>query len=278
MSESKGSFVAVGLGMMLGAHLSPRARSEIEQADVVFALVSDAIVELWLQRMRPDMRSLQPYYAVGKRRTESYQEMIEAMVGEVRVGKRVCGVFYGHPGVFAQVPHHAVAQARTEGFEAEMQPGISAEDCLYADLGIDPATYGCQHYEASQLLFYRRRLDPSAYLILWQIGLTGDRSLARHSTGPAYRRLLVERLIEEGYPPGHEVIAYEAATLPIMAPRMQRLSLSNLLDAELRLQTTLVVPPAWPMERNEAILSRIAAIDAAASNNVPGDDRGHEES
>jgi siroheme synthase len=277
MSESKGNFVAVGLGMMLGAHLSPRARSEIEQADVVFALVSDAIVELWLQRMRPDMRSLQPYYAEGKRRTESYRDMIEAMVGEVRIGKRVCGVFYGHPGVFAQVPHHAVAQARAEGFEAEMQPGISAEDCLYADLGIDPATYGCQHYEASQLLFFRRRLDPSAYLILWQIGLTGDRSLARYSTGPAYRRLLVELLIEEGYPPDHEVIAYEAATLPIMAPRLERLPLSNVESAELRLQTTLVVPPAWPMERNEAILARIAAIDAVASGGVPGDQRGHGE-
>jgi siroheme synthase len=265
MIESKGSFVAVGLGMMLGAHLSPRSRSEIEQADVVFALVSDAIVELWLQQMRPDACSLQPYYAEGKRRTDSYREMIEAMLSEVRAGKRVCGVFYGHPGVFAQVPHHAVAQARAEGFEADMQPGISAEDCLYADLGIDPGTYGCQHYEASQLMFYRRRLDLAAYLILWQIGLTGDRTLARYSTGPAYRRLLVDLLVAEGYSPEHEVVVYEAATLPIAAPRMERLPLSGLIDADLRLQSTLVVPPARAMERNEPMLARIAQIDAAAA-------------
>lgn len=262
MAETQGSFVAVGLGMMLGAHLSPRARSEIEQADAVFVLVSDAIVELWLQRMRPDMRSLQPFYAEGKRRTDSYREMIEAMLTEVRAGKRVCGVFYGHPGVFAQVPHHAVAQARAEGFESEMQPGISAEDCLYADLGIDPATYGCQHYEASQLLFFRRRLDPSAYLVLWQIGLTGDRSLARFGTGPAYRQLLVELLDEEGYPGAHEVVVYEAATLPIAQPRIERIALERLVEADLRPQTTLVVPPARPMRRNEAMLARIAALDA----------------
>jgi siroheme synthase len=265
MIESKGSFVAVGLGMMLGAHLSPRSRSEIEQADVVFALVSDAIVELWLQQMRSDARSLQPYYAEGKRRTDTYREMIEAMLSEVRAGKRVCGVFYGHPGVFAQVPHHAVAQARAEGFEADMQPGISAEDCLYADLGIDPGTYGCQHYEASQLMFYRRRLDLAAYLILWQIGLTGDRTLARYSTGPAYRRLLVDLLIAEGYSPEHEVVVYEAATLPITAPRMEGLPLSGLIDADLRLQSTLVIPPARVMERNEPMLARIAEIDAAAA-------------
>ena len=258
-----GSFVCVGSGMMLGAHISPRSRSEIEQADVVFCLVSDAIVELWLQKMRPDMRSLQPYYAEGKRRTGSYREMIEAMLTEVRAGRRVCGVFYGHPGVFAQVPHHAIAQARAEGFAAEMHPGISAEDCLYADLGIDPGTYGCQHYETSQLMFYRRKIDPTAYLILWQISLAGDRSLARFGTGAQYRRLLLELLAAEGYSPEHEVIVYEAATLPISTPRMARMPLSALVDAELCMHSTLVVPPMRPMERNVEMLARIAEIDAA---------------
>lgn len=263
MKESRGSFVAVGLGMMLGAHLSPRSRSEIEHADAVFGLVSDAIVELWLQRMRPDMRSLQPYYREGKRRTRSYREMIDAMIAEVRAGKRVCGVFYGHPGVFAQVPHHVISQARGEGFEAEMQPGISAEDCLYADLGIDPGTFGCQHYEASQLMLYQRRLDPSAYLVLWQIGVVGDRSVSRLTTGPGHRQLLVDLLVEEGYPREHEVIVYEAATLPIASPRMTRIALSGLVGVELRPQSTLVVPPAWPMRRNEAMLHRLRQLDAS---------------
>ncbi len=54
-----------------------------------------------------------------------------------------------------------------------MEPGISAEDCLYADLGLDPGTYGCQHYEASNLMFYQRTIDTAAYLILWQPGVAG---------------------------------------------------------------------------------------------------------
>jgi precorrin-6B methylase 1 len=261
--EKKGSYCAVGLGMMLGAHVSPRARSEIEQADVVFGLVSDAIVELWLQDMRPDMRSLQPFYADGKRRTDSYREMIDAMMAEVRSGHRVCGVFYGHPGVFAQVPHHAVAAARAEDYDAEMHPGISAEDCLYADLGIDPGTFGCQHFEASQFMFYRRRIDPSAYLVLWQIGLAGDRSVSRFSTDAPYRRLLVELLEQEGYPSDHEVIVYEAATLPISTPRMERMALSALITTQLFMQSTLVVPPCRPMQRNEALLRRLEALEAS---------------
>src|SRR5690606_15671130 len=137
---------------------------------------------------------------------------------EARAGHRVCGAFYGHPGVFAEVPHRAIARARAEGLEAVMEPGISAEDCLYADVGFDPGTVGCQHYEASQFMFYHRRVDPSAWLVLWQVGIAGDRSLARRATGPTHRRLLVE-LLAECYPRDHEVVAYEAATLPIAAPR-----------------------------------------------------------
>jgi hypothetical protein len=256
--------------MMLGAHLSPRSRSHIEQADVVFALVSDSLVELWVQEMRPDMRSLQPYYREGKPRRQSYVEMVEAMVAEVRAGKNVCGVFYGHPGVFALVPHRAIENARREGFPAHMEPGISAEDCLYADLGIDPGTYGCAHFEASQFMFYQRRLDPSAYLVLWQIGIAGDRSTAKFSTGAAYRRLLVE-LLSADYPLDHDVIAYEAATLPITSPRMERMPLSALVDADLRLQTTLVIPPARPMLRNQAMLDRLAAIEAGAGGTEVSD-------
>jgi len=260
--EKQGSLVCVGLGMMLGAHIAPRSRSHIEQADVVFAGVSDPLVELWLQDMHHDVRSLQPLYGEGKSRQVTYHEMVDAMLEPVRAGNRVCGVFYGHPGVFAQAPHASIAQARSEGFQAHMEPGISAEDCLYADLGIDPGTFGCQHYEASQFMFYERRNNPSAYLVLWQVGIAGDRSLARFSTGPAYRQLLVD-LLAEDYPLDHEVIAYEAATLPIATPRIGRMPLSDLVTAELHLHTTLVIPPARPMQRDQVMLDRIRALDMA---------------
>lgn len=266
---SQGSLACVGVGMMLGAHLSPRARGHLDDAEVVFTLLSDALVELWVQQLRPDATSLQPFYdesqREGQSRRDSYRGMVDAILAPVRAGKRVCAVFYGHPGVFASVPHRAIAEARAAGFEAGMEPGISAEDCLYADLGIDPGSVGCQHYEASQFMFYQRRIDPSAYLVLWQVGIAGDRTLRRFATGPAYRRLLVERLCRD-YPPEHRVIAYEAATLPIVAPRAEGMALSALVEADLRLETTLVVPPAMPMQRDDAMLARVAQLDRAAGD------------
>jgi hypothetical protein len=260
----RGSLACVGMGMTLGSHLTPLARSHIEQADVVFAGLSDGIVELWLQRMHPDVRSLQPYYAEGKSRMVTYRQWVELMMTEVRAGKKVCGVFYGHPGIFAWSPHKVIEVARAEGFEAHMEPGISAEDCLYADLGIDPGRFGCQHFEASQLLFYERRIDPTGYLVLWQVGLVGDLSLKRFSTGAAYRQVLVD-LLSKDYPLDHEVIIYRGATLPIERPRIHRLALRDLPNAKLTAEETVVLPPAAPLKLNLAMRERLAELDKAYS-------------
>lgn len=259
---TQGSLVCVGTGMTLGSHISPLSRSYIEQADVLFVLVADGITEQWIEGMNADVRSLQPFYCEGQSRMITYRQMVATMLEQVRAGKKVVGAFYGHPGVFAWVPHKAIATAREEGYAAHMEPGISAEDCLIADLGIDPGTYGCQHYETSQLMFYKRVLDPSAYLILWQVGIAGDRSLAKFSTGAAYRQLLVE-LLAETYPLDHEVILYEAVTLPIQQPRIVKLLLADLPKATMDLKTTLIIPPAQEMKSNQQMLARLQALSDA---------------
>lgn len=259
----RGRLACVGLGMTMGSHLTPLARSHIEQADVVFAALSDAIVELWLKRMHADVRSLQPNYAAGKPRMRTYREWVALMMDELRADKRVCGVFYGHPGIFAWSPHRVIAQARAEGFEAHMEPGISAEDCLYADLGIDPGRYGCQHFEASQLLYCERRIDPAGYLMLWQVGAVGNRSVGPLAHALAWRALLVERLGQD-YPQDHPVILYRGATLPIERPRIRRITLRELATARLTAEQTVVLPPAVTLQPNRAMLIRLQALDAAA--------------
>lgn len=253
--------------MTLGSHLTPLCRSYIEQSDVVFAGLSDGIIELWLAKMHADVRSLQSFYREGKPRRDTYREMVEAMLGEVRAGRKVCGAFYGHPGVFAWPPHKAIEIARREGYAAHMEPGVSAEDCLYADLGIDPGTVGCQHYEASQLMFYRRRIDTSAYLVLWQVGVAGDRSTARFATGSAYRQVLVDVLARD-YDLDHEVIVYRVATLPIHQPRIERITLGQLPHTDLDMHVTLVIPPARELQPDLEIRARLAALDRAVAEVV----------
>lgn len=251
--------------MTLGSHIAPLSRSYIEQADVVFTGVSNHIVELWVQEMNKDVRSLQPFYEEGKDRRITYREMVDAMMTEVRNGKKVVGAFYGHPGVFAWAPHKVIEEARAEGYDAHMEPGISAEDCLYADIGIDPGRVGSIHYEASQFMFYKRKLDPAAYVILWQIGLAGDQSATRFYTGSAYRELLTE-LLYEYYPPEHKVAIYECPTLPIDKARIEWIALKHFADADVSQHSTMLIPPSQTMEKDPKVIARLAELDRQAQH------------
>ncbi len=261
MNEIKktGSIVCVGTGMTLGAHITPICRSHIEQADVVFTS-AHPMMEKWIQDMNSDVRTLQRLYEEGKDRRITYREMVDVMMSEVRNGKKVVGAFYGHPGVFAWSPHKVIKQAIDEGYTAHMEAGVSAEDCLYADLGIDPGKVGSQNFEASQFMFYQRNIDPSAYLILWQVAIAGDKSIKRFSTGKAYRQVLIE-LLNEHYPLDHKVALYECPTIALDAPRIDWIPLKDFADADISLITTMVLPPSKEMLKNQQILDRLAALD-----------------
>lgn len=257
----RGALVIVGVGFQLGRHVTRRALSEIRLADTVFALV-DAFALAWLRELRPDLITLHGYYAAGKDRRTTYREMVERVLEPVRAGRRVCAVLYGHPGVFADVPHRALRAARAEGHEARMEPGLSADACLYADLGIDPGATGVQSFEATQFLAYRRVVDPSALLILWQVAVAGDLTCRRFASNAAHLTVLVSKL-RRVYGADPEIILYEAARLPIEEPRAQRLALGDLPQARLEEHTTLVIPPSRPLEPDRATL--------AALGNGPGE-------
>jgi uncharacterized protein YabN with tetrapyrrole methylase and pyrophosphatase domain len=265
-----GSLVCVGTGMTLGAHISPIARSHIEQADLVFSLMANGFAEKWLGEMNSDVRSLQSHYQESKNRNIIYNEMVDTILIEVRKGNKVVTAFYGHPGVFACVSHRAIKRAKLENLPATMEPGISAEDCLYADLGIDPGKSGCMHYETSQFMFYKRNIDTSAHLILWQVALAGDKSLSKFATNRAYIQVLIDLLLEH-YPSDHQVILYQAKSIAIEPMRADTILLTELVDVELFMQTTLVIPPCTQMQPNEALLAKLAQLDKqeARAKNAP---------
>ncbi|GGW74780.1 SAM-dependent methyltransferase [Alteromonas halophila] len=258
-TNKSGSIVCVGVGMTLGAHITPIARSYIEQADVVFCNVSNRYVEEWIMSMNDAVTSLQCFYEEGKNRSQTYRQMVDTMLAAVRDGKQVVGAFYGHPGVFAWAPHKVIEEARQQGYRADMLPGISAEDCLFADMGIDPGKMGCQHLEASQLMLFERTLDTAGYLIVWQVGVAGDVSREKFVTTAEYRELLVEVLCND-YPPQHNVALYEARVLPVDSYRIEWLRLENLANATIHQHTTLVIPPSRKPAPNQSMRARLDAL------------------
>lgn len=258
---TSGSLIVVGSGIQRGTHITAQADHAMREAHKLFYVIPGPWAEPWMLSMNPTAESLIPLYGDNKRRMDTYGHMVETIMKAVREGKRVCAAFYGHPGVFVTPSHAVIDQARKEGFEAVMQPGVSAEDCLFADLGIDPAFVGCFSVEATDFLVRHRRYDPASHLIIWQVGVIGHLGpiATKDKVG---LKLLVEVLAEE-YGKEHEVIIYEAAPHPDYRSRIERLPLNQLPDARLMSISTLYVPP-----RSETIIDedRLAVLGLSTAD------------
>ncbi len=238
----RAELVVVGTGIRVVGQLTTEAIAWMRNADELLHVVADPVAEAVMTQLHPGARSLRCHYAPGKPRADTYEEMVEDLLGSVREGKLVVAAFYGHPGVFAWPSHEAVRRARREGYPARMLPGISAEDCLFAELGVDPAENGCQSYEATDFVMHARVIDPSAQLILWQAGLLGDWRYSEGEYDLGAFPLLVERLLEH-YPAGHEVVIYQAAVAG-WAANVQRVPLERLTADLLNAGSTLYLAPA----------------------------------
>lgn len=237
--------VVVGTGIRTVGQMTTEALAWIETADIVLYVVGDPVAQKLIGDLAPGRgESLSNLYAPGKDRMQTYTEMVARIMAEVQAGKLVAAAFYGHPGVFAYPSHESIRQARAAGYRAVMLPGISAEDCLFADLGVDPATQGCQSYEATDFLLNGRVIDPTSSVILWQIGVLANWDYKGAAYDLSAMPILVARL-SELYPVDHTVWIYEAATVPGCAPRIQPVPIHGLPQVGATPASTLYIPPAY---------------------------------
>lgn len=242
-ASKRGRLIVIGTGIRAFGQLTMEAVAWMQQADKLFYLVNEPIAEGIIQNLNPrGAESLAGLYQEGQPRIQTYYRMVEAILTPVRAGATTVAAFYGHPGVFAFPSHESIRQARQAGYEARMLPGISAEDCLFADLGVDPAESGCQSYEATDFMIKGHRLDATSAVVLWQIGIVGDVTFKRGGYDLSALPHLVARLGQD-YPMDHPVVIYEAAVLPACEPRIEWLPLGGLPAAHVSATSTLYIPP-----------------------------------
>jgi precorrin-6B methylase 1 len=259
-AEKQGRLVVVGTGLRTTGHMTVEAIAWIKRADVVLYVVGDPVAEDMIDALNPNAISLQTLYSSDTKRINTYNLMVDKIMEQVRAGKQVCGVFYGHPGVFVYPSHEAINLARAEGYSAVMLPGISAEDCLFADIGTDPATTGCSSYEATDWLFNLRPTEPASAMVLWQIGILGNEGYNPVGRYPTPMMPLLIQKLGQYYPLDHKVAVYEAAVQFGCTPTVDWVPIAGLGHAMLSAASTLYIPPATQSIPDQAVHAAAMAM------------------
>ena len=238
-----GKLTVVGTGMTAISQLTREAEHCLFNAEKVFYLLTDPHTESYIKQLNATAECLKRHYehGTGKPRLWAYQDMVDTLLAPVRGGQDVCAAFYGHPGVFVYPSHEAIVQARREGYEAKMLPGISAEDMMVADLGIDPALPGLQTYEATGFVLLKPTIDSRIPLVLWQIGVVGLLTSQAHTS---QRNLdALGEILLRTYPEEHEAILYQASAYENIAPVLHVFALRDLARQDINALSTLYIPP-----------------------------------
>jgi precorrin-6B methylase 1 len=238
------ALVVVGSGIQWGAQTTAAAERAIRGADRVLFAVADPWAARWLSSLNTTSESFQ-YPRDGTPRADIYATMVARVLELLSQGNNVCAVFYGSPAWLTQPAHLAVRGARERGYRARMLPGISAVECLLAELGIDPGEHGLHVYEATNFLVRSFPHNPHAHLVLCQVGIVGQRRSA-----PALPRAgvlrglkLLRRQLSCHYPRDHKVVLYEAPQSPLQESRVEEHSIEMLCDVSTSALSTLYVPP-----------------------------------
>jgi len=229
--NNEGKLICVGSGIRAISQFTLEAQACIREADMVYISVADPVTVKWIEEQNPNHFDLYQYYANDKPRYLTYAQMTERMLMDVRAGKFVVSVFYGHPGVFVNPSHDAIAVARSEGYHAKMLPGISAEDCLFADLGIDPSRVGLQTVEATDLLLRKREPQIDTNVIIWQVGCVGDVGFQFSGFENGNFPVLLDYLASY-YGEDHKITNYVAPQYPNGDPIIEEYSIQELRQPE----------------------------------------------
>lgn len=232
------TLIVVGSGIKTIAHITEETKKIIQHADKVLYLVNEDNLKAWIQRAAKEAESLEPAYYSSQKRIDAYQQITAHIVSEYHKVKNLCVVFYGHPSVFAESALNAVKEIKAVNGHAIILPAVSAMDCLFSDLQIDPGDQGCYAIDATELLIYERSVDVHGHTILWQIA-----NLGMADTNQTQKIHVLCDYLYDFYPEDYQVCLYEAAILPTQKSRVEWISLKDLGQATINPVSTLYIPP-----------------------------------
>jgi uncharacterized protein YabN with tetrapyrrole methylase and pyrophosphatase domain len=234
----------LGLGILNIDHVTREAERALRRSNEVLYLDTGVATQTWLESLCPKVTPLfSENYVERGARLSGYHHMAAKVLEAALSHPPVSFALQGHPVVGATAPGLVVRAAELLGMKVKVLPGISAMDCLFAELLLDPVVDGLQIFEATDLLLRQRPLQTDAPALIWQVGAVESCLYkARGSRPERFSRL--RGYLLEYYPPEHPVTALHAATHPLAATERHTFPLGE-IEAQARLLhagVTLFVP------------------------------------
>lgn len=259
--ENPVDIYVVGTGMVGYNQLTRETMSALEESErVYFAGTQDAVMAHFEAEYDTEVVDLRDEYTEGGSRLDTYERMAElVMEGAEELDAPVTFALYGHPMVFVSPSKFVLDEAPDRGLAVEVQPGISAMDCIYADVNFDPARNGVQMFEASDLLLREWELNPEVPTMIWQVGAVETAMYVKDWSEPE-RFTRFREYLQQFYPDDHEVRLLQTATYPLAESQQVTVPLDEfetkheLIDRGMYI---LYVPPVEKREfRNEELLEK----------------------
>jgi len=234
----------LGLGILNVDQVTREAERALRRSNEVLYLDTGVATQAWLESLCPQVTPLfGSSYAEGGARLQGYHHMAAKVLEAALSHPPVSFALQGHPVVGATAPGLVARAAEVLGLEVEVLPGISAMDCLFAELMLDPVVDGLQIFEATDLLLRRRPLQADVPALIWQVGAVESCLYTARTSRPERFARLRSYLLEY-YPPEHRVIAVHAATHPLSATERHEFAVGE-IEAQAHLLhagVTLFVP------------------------------------
>jgi uncharacterized protein YabN with tetrapyrrole methylase and pyrophosphatase domain len=233
----------VGLGIRGPGQITRETEAILRRCTRIYYAHTDPAVGAYLRQLCPRVLSLRRYQGDGKSHRRTYKAIAAAVTRSATLRPPVAFAIFGHPLVYVSLANWLLARP-PRGLRVKALPAVSALDCLFVDLRLDPADAGLQMYDANQLLLRRRPLQPDVPCLIWQpAGVESTYATTAWSRPQRFHRL--RDYLLGFYPKEHRVVlALSATTSRRTAPRLKRIALGRLEEARREIDggATLFIP------------------------------------
>lgn len=241
MDAQKNTLYIAGSGIKTLAHLTQECKKLINTCDKVLYLLNEPLAKEYILSKTKNSLDLNEIYFSEDSRKAVYNKITTRIITELKQCSTLGVICYGHPFFCADPFLHAAKIATNDGYNVVVFPGISAIDCMFSDLLIDPTTNGLQLYEASHLINSNKTVERLSDLIVLQVGFVNVKNHP-HLESSASGFVELCHYLQSIYEPGHECYVYEASLYPSIKPRVEKIRLDKLHSCNVTTLTSIYLP------------------------------------